>query len=246
MDLTQNIQETQKIVADLLKDLPADSEVEVELPSECRAYKLIDPAAPVTIRPLTFEDEKSMLTGGKGADPVNIVLQRCVSNVSVGDLLPMDKMFLLLKLREISYGDDYTVMLLCPECNGENEITVKLSDLTVNPVPDDFTGVEEVFLKGIKKKVTIRLPRVKDERYITSLDDIETNLWRFVSAIEKYTDPAVIAQVIKKLPVRDIKTIMAALKTDYGVERKVKLDCRHCKAVSVVDLPISENFFEAN
>jgi hypothetical protein len=158
----------------------------------------------------------------------------------------MDKMFLLLKLREISYGDDYQVLLICPKCQGENEVTIKLSTLSVNYVPDDFDGVETIKLPGIKREAQVRFPRVKDERHLDDIESLESNLWRFVVSIGGSKDAAVIAAVIKKLPLVDLKLILKTMKTQYGVERKVKLDCRHCKAVSVVDLPLNENFFEVN
>jgi len=128
----------QKIIDDILKELPTDTAVEVELPSECKVYELEDPDMPVTIRPMTFEDEKSIVSAKKEQDPVNLVLQRCVTNVKILDLLPMDKLFLIMKLREISYGDDYNTLLICQECKAENPTTIKLSQLNVNPVPDDF------------------------------------------------------------------------------------------------------------
>ena len=55
----------QEIIEGLLKDLPSDTAVEVELPSECRAYELEDPDLPVTLRPMTFEDEKCIVSAKK-------------------------------------------------------------------------------------------------------------------------------------------------------------------------------------
>ena len=47
----------QKIVDELLKDLPSETAIEVVLPSENRAYDTMENDAPVTLRPMTFEDE---------------------------------------------------------------------------------------------------------------------------------------------------------------------------------------------
>ena len=70
----------EKIVDEILKDLPIDSFIEVNLPSENRVYTLEDPAAPITLRPMTFEDEKQIVNAKKDQDPVNIILQRCSNN----------------------------------------------------------------------------------------------------------------------------------------------------------------------
>ena len=55
-----------EIINELLKDLPSENAIEVELPSECRVYKLIDPEQGITIRPMTFEDEKVLVSKKRG------------------------------------------------------------------------------------------------------------------------------------------------------------------------------------
>jgi len=46
----------QQIIDNILGSLPTSVETEVILPSEARLYTLIDPAIPITLRPMTFED----------------------------------------------------------------------------------------------------------------------------------------------------------------------------------------------
>ena len=234
----------QKIIDELLKELPTDTMVEVELPSECRVYELEDPNMPVTIRPMTFEDEKSIVSAKK--DPVNLVLQRCVTNVKILELLPMDKLFLIMKLREISYGDDYNTLLICQECKAENPTIVKLSQLNVNPVPDDFEDPITVTLPQLTKDIKVRQPRVRDEKVFADTATALDQLWRFVVEIDGHTDKSIIAAVIDKLPLKDVRTLLNAIKSDYGVDTKIKFVCEDCGGVSVVDLPIDANFFDVS
>ena len=242
----QNDEAKQAVIDDILKELPTDTAVEVELPSECRVYKLDDPGAPITIRPMTFEDEKALVSAGKAQDPVNLILQRCTTNIQVMDLLSMDKLYLIMKLREISYGDDYNTLLICSHCQAENPTTVKLSQLNVNPVPDDFQDPITVSLPSINKKAKVRLPRVRDERIMTDTDAALDQIWRFVSEIDGHTDKSIIAAVVDKLPLKDIRTILNAIKTDFGVDTKIKFQCDSCGGVTIVDLPIDANFFDVN
>ena len=242
----QNDSAKQEIIEDLLKELPTDVAVAVDLPSECRAYELEDPEMPVTIRPMTFDDEKSIVSAKKEEDPVNLVLQKCVTNIKVSDLLPMDKLYLIMKLREISYGDDYNTLLLCNHCGAENPTTVKLSELNVNPVPDDFKDPTTIILPELQKEVVVRLPRVKDERIFMDSATALDQLWRFVVSIDKHTDKSIIAPVIDRLPLRDVRTILNSIKSEYGVDTKVKFACKDCGGVSVVDLPIDAGFFDVN
>jgi hypothetical protein len=236
----------QKIVEDILKDLPVDSSVEVELPSENKVYTLEDPGAPITLRPMTFEDEKQIVNASKNQDPVNIILQRCTTNINISDLLSIDKLYLIMKLREISYGDDYNTLMICSICNEENPITVKLSQLNVNPVPDDFTDPVEVTLPTINKTCKVSLPRVRDEKLLTDVSKTLDEIWRFIKEIDGQTDKSIISAVVNKLPIKDMKTILNAMKTEFGVDTKIKFGCNNCKEVSVIDLPIDANFFDVS
>jgi len=245
-NIPQNDEAKQAVIDEILKELPTDTAVEVDLPSECRVYKLEDPGAPITIRPMTFEDEKALVSAGKGQDPVNIILQRCTTNIQVMDLLSMDKLYLIMKLREISYGDDYNTLLICSHCQAENPTTVKLSQLNVNPVPDNFEDPITVMLPSIKKEAKVRLPRVRDERMMVDTESALDQMWRFVSEIDGHTDKSIIAAVVDKLPLKDVRTILNSIKTDFGVDTKIKFECNSCGGVTVVDLPIDANFFDVN
>jgi len=246
LNAPQNAEAKQAIIDDILKELPTDTAVEVDLPSECRVYNLEDPGAPITVRPMTFEDEKALVSARKDQDPVNLVLQRCTTNIKIADLLSMDKLYLIMKLREISYGDDYNTLLVCSHCKAENPTTVKLSQLNVNPVPDDFQDPVTVTLPVINKEAKVRLPRVRDERVLMDSEEALNQIWRFVVEIDGHTDKSIIAAVVDKLPLKDVRTVLKAIKTDYGVDTKVKFECTNCGGVTVVDLPIDANFFDVN
>jgi len=236
----------QQIIEELLKGLPPEVAVEVSLPSEGRVYSLPDPTAMITIRPMTFEDEKSLVSASKGQDPINIILDRCCSNLNISELLPMDKLYLIMKLREISYGDDYNTLLVCPSCKEENPTTVHLSELNVNPVPDDFSDPVDVELPSLGKVAKVRLPRLRDEKYMKTTEAALANIWRFVPQIDQYADTQIVSAVLKKLPIKDMRLILKAMKTEYGVETKIKFNCTSCDTQSVVELPIDSNFFDVN
>jgi hypothetical protein len=244
-NLPVDVEGRDKVIEELLSNLPSDTAIQIDLPSECRVYKMEDPGAPITLRPMTFEDEKVIVNAKKNQDPTNLVIERCTSNISIQELLPLDKLYILLKLREISYGDDYNVNLICPACKAENPTTVKLSELNVNPVPDDFEDPVEIMLPALQKTVKVRRPRVKDDKYFAD-QSILDQLWRFVTEIDGHTDKAIIAKVVERLPIKDTRSILNAMRTEYGVDTRVKFACNDCKEVSVVDLPIDANFFNVS
>jgi len=236
----------QQIVDDILKELPISSDIEVELPSRCLAYKLPNPEKSVTIRTMSFDDEKLLATSKGKADPIGIILSRCVTNINVTELFPMDKLYLLLKLREISYGDEYNCTVPCPHCSTENKMCIQLSQLPVVQVPDNFEDKMEVDLPVLKKKAIVKMPRAKDEPYLSDLDKVSTNLWRFIEKIDNYEDKVIISKVLEKLPIKDIKTITNALKIEFGVQTKISMECSQCRKPSTHELPITPNFFDVN
>ena len=236
------------IINDLLKDIKQDESVEVELPSKGFLYKFEDEDKKVVyLRPMTFEDEKHLTMVQRSAkDPANLLLERCVSNLDVNQLTSSDKLYLILKLREISYGDTYDARVVCPKCNAEAEIGIDISNLPVKELPENFVDPVTVTLPKLGKEAKVRIPRVKDEQYFKNSKTASDQIWRFVTEVAGITDKSIIAELIKKLPLVDIKTIINAMGVQYGVETKIHYDCDFCGGGSIIDLPINENFFNVN
>jgi len=53
-----NKQTEKQILATLLKNVPSNDAVPVSVPSKNRFYNLIDSAKPISLRPMTFDDER--------------------------------------------------------------------------------------------------------------------------------------------------------------------------------------------
>ncbi len=83
----------------------------------------------IRIRAFTFEDEKilrGIQNANQGDKVITQLISRCVEGVDVADLTIFDKTFLLFKLREISYGDEYNIEGECGGCGTPNELLVTL------------------------------------------------------------------------------------------------------------------------
>lgn len=239
----------QSEVDDILSTLPTETETEILLPSKGKFYGDSCPHGKIKIRPLTFSDEKALLStkNAKNNDPVSLILSRCVSGVETGNLLFMDKMFIVMKIREISYGDEYLVNVKCSECVVENPLRFILSQLDITYIPDDFEDPRELDLPVLKKKVKVRLPRVHDENYMVTPERMLDNLWRFIVEIDGNSKSTVISKVITQLPSADVHTIVNALTVnDYGIETKARFDCDKCGFTNHIALPLTENFFSVN
>jgi|TARA_R110002110_G_scaffold37038_1_gene122748 hypothetical protein len=233
------------IIQDLLSKAPTQEAIEVDLPSQNKFYKLIEPSLPITLRPMNFEDEKSMVSNkNANSDVLNILLGRCVSNVSIGSILLFDKLFLLMKLRQISYGEDYTATISCPQCRRENNVSFDLSKLKINYVEDNATNPFEVKLPVIDKVVKVQFPRIEDEKYFSNLEGLTSNLWRFVEDIDGHSKKPIISGVLKKLPLKDMHVLMNTIQgKEYGLDTTVRFACNYCTYHEKMDLPITADFF---
>ena len=237
---------TQEAVDSILENLPTELETDVSLPSKCKFYTLPDPASPVTVRPMTFEDEKAIATIKKSdrMDPISYLLSKCVSNLNIGDLLLMDRLYLLYKIREVSYGPEYPVSITCPKCTLDSEVKIDISKLLLNEVPDDLSDPRKVTLPILKKDATVRFPRLREEKYVNFLGSKKIQLWRFIEDIDGNRDKKVIAKVLEKLPLTDTHIIISEImKPDYGLDSKINFICGECDEETVIDIPIGENFF---
>jgi len=237
-------EDTDSKLKDLFGDLPPESDTLVNLPSEGRFYP--ENSNPqVIISPIKFEDEKDIVSNLRNkVNPVNLLLSKCVKGLDSQRLLLIDKMFLLLKIRAISYGEIYPASIVCPKCSTESKIEINLNQLIVNPIPSDVTDPREVTLPKVKKTAKVRFPRISDEAYLTSQEEIYSNLWRFVIELNGSNDPVFIAKAIPKLPIMDIKKLVKEiLRDDLGLNPKILFECGHCKTITKIEVPVNENFF---
>lgn len=227
----------------LFKDMPTEVETVIKLPSEGRFYENKTPT--VTIRPLTFEDEKQLAGNLKGnVNPINLILSRCVKDFPINSMLLIDKLFVLLKIREISYGAGYPASITCPKCNSDSEVKIELNSLVVRDIPSDLEDPRTVILPKLKKPAKARFLRVKDEPFILNQEEIYTNLWRFIPEINGITDPAFIARAISKMTAMDVKTLIKeVMRPDLGLDPRFIFDCASCGHSAEMAVPINENFF---
>lgn len=242
MDNQNNNPEQPNVLDSLLENVPLETDVVVDLPSEGKFYRNF---SQVTIKPMTFEDEKSVIASSKkGIDPINVLLENCVKGINISDLLLFDKMYILMKLREISYGENYNFSITCPKCGEESDVKMSFAHLLVNKVPVEVEDPREITLPVSKKKITVRFPRVRDEIYLKNAEMASNSLFRFVNKVETYDDVVLINNFIKKLPLKDIKVLMKEInRPDLGLDPRFLFDCTACEKLSEMEVPITPDFF---
>jgi hypothetical protein len=226
-------------IKDILGDKVDTQYITIELPSNGAAY-----SKEVQLRPFNFEDEKFALSNKvKKSDFINVLLDRCLKDVSVDSLLLCDKNYLITKLKEISTGSDVSMLVLCGSCGVESNVMVDLTLLKVNSFEDEEIPIK-FKLDSLDKEAVVRPARVQDEKNISTFETFSNNLWRFVESIHGVEDKAVLSEVLPKLPVQDVHKIMKFVNmSDYGIVDEFNYVCDACGNQQVVEVPLTANFF---
>ena len=237
---------------------------EVILPSR----GLLNPEIPegkVVQRCMLVKDQK-FLSGGaqKAADALNEVIKRTIvspENIDLMDLTVTDTMFLLFKLRQLSYGDTYKFYTRCPECGKKIQVSIDLSELGVTTLEENY-----------KEKLIVKLPRRGDTVYVKLMTNRDTAdadkeirkrrkknpnddsayTLRLVYAIEKVemtdgttiTHPLDIEKYVDALTDYDAAAIAYARDlTSFGLDTSVEEKCPECGEDIEVGLNFSGDFF---
>jgi len=236
-------------VPDILRELLGEvnekmSWVAVDLPSKGQAYTDLDA---VEIRPFSFEEEKSLRSISKvsqGREVIQKIFASCVRGIPHDALTIPDKNYILFKLREISYGNEYPVVFKCTNCTTENRMRVEIDQIPVNYVPDNYQEPFSFMLPDSQKEAMAVSPRAKDEDYMATGEVLTQNLWRFVQSIGGYKDKIIIKKFIEATTARDVATIRDTLmKADYGLDQDVTFDCIECGSGQQGSIPLNEHFF---
>ena len=132
-----------------------------ELPSQGKIYDVaLDPH--VRLRSMTVRDEmkRQSQTNAPHRTLCEIIDTCLVTKLPIRcyDLCIGDYEYLLHKLRVVSYGPDYKMVVGCPHCTSVYEETINLDDLKVKEV--DFNELEnnlKFTLPASKKEIKIKL-----------------------------------------------------------------------------------------
>ena len=235
---------------------------EVEFPSRGKFYT--DGTAPgiIHVRCMTGEEEQILATPRhiKKGQAINMIFKNCVREPIVAEnLLTIDRTWLLIYLRGISYTPDYEVSVRCTECNTKFETVIDLDAMLVNKCPDNF-GPENLTdtLPKSKYKISYRLPTGKDENLIQEHRDLRIrknadggadDTWNYrasllITDIEGLTDQIAIQALISRLPIQDVAYIRTLLtEPPFGVETKVSVICPNCSEEFQVEMPMDTSFF---
>ena len=252
-------------LASLLENLKSQSYVfeEIKLPSLGRFYNGEDgPQNGILhIRPMTGEEEQILATPRfvKKGQAIDMIFQRCLQEkYNVKNLLSIDRTFLLIYLRGISYGPEYEVEIKCPSCDKKFATTIDLDVIPVDTCPDNFGPDLTDKLPKSGFRFTYRLSNGKDETELqehrerrlkqygdsTADDTLTYRITQLLTNIEGIQDKNEINLVVKNLPVQDVAYLRNIINDPpFGLDTKIPLNCAGCYEEFDVELPLDTGFF---
>jgi hypothetical protein len=234
----------------------------VTLPSKGKFYNGEDGPTDgeISIRPMTGEEEQILATQRfiKKGTALDMIFSRCIKEpFKVENLLTVDRTYLLIYLRGISYSNIYEVEIKCPECDSKFSTELDLNELEVEYCPENFGPLLEDKLPTSGLSFSYRLSRGGDETEIQrhrerrvknfgdSTDD--TLIYRtalLIERIEGITEKRELQTLVKNLPISDVNYLRnCTSEPPFGVDTKVQIACPMCLAEFEVELPLESNFF---
>jgi len=173
-------------------------------------------------------------------------------------LLTIDRTYMLIYLRGISYSPNYDVEVKCPECEKKFGTTIDLNTLYVEPCPVDYGPTLQDVLPTTKLPFSYRLSTGRDEQEITEYRDRRIKAFGDASAddtliyrtsmlldnIDGLTNKGELQILLKNLPISDVSYVRNCInEPPFGVDTNVEITCPSCLQDFEVDLPLEANFF---
>ena len=261
-DRTSNLRiQGSEALEDLLQQLSSNHVwEEIELPSKGKFYENLD--ATVNLRPMTGEEEQILATPRfiRKGQAIDMIFQRCIrENVDTEELLSIDRTFILIYLRGISYTPEYDVEIKCSSCDTKFNTVIDLNSLEVESCPETF---DEKSLKGVLPTsgfdYKFKLATGGDEQAVSNYrekrirmfgdqSEDDTLLYRtavLLEHVERVSDTKELVMLLKRLPISDVSHLRNQInEPPFGVNTDVGLVCPSCMEEFTVDLPLEANFF---
>lgn len=233
------------------------------LPSHGKVYEEeVNPE--VTLSSMTTKHEMLRLSANEDSQKLMAdIIDDCIQSdvgISAYDMCLPDYQFLMYKLREVTFGNEYEMTGICPFCGMQNNIPVDLDELEVKEFSDEMLDLMEVELPAsdCTIEITMQTPRLLDtiskqakqaRRKIKSKENPYI-LYLLLNSITKKDgedfNSVVEEQWVRNLPLSDTNRILSAiekLNTAFGMELSVYHTCNICGEEIVAPFRVNETFF---
>jgi hypothetical protein len=237
---------------------------EVTLPSKGLFYKGALEGGVLTIQAWTTKDQK-LLAGAESVGPD--LSSRLIANgiltpgVKMDDLITQDRMFLLVNIRALSYGELYRFQWRC-EGGCKRQVADELDllrDIKINYAEDGWKEPFDFKLPS-GKILTLRYLRHEDEKAISSFaKNVHKNRTKSDGEPEYYYRIARRLVEVDGVPQNDVRSTMEMLEGlqgmdslrlldgldyhEFGLDTELTRRCNACGWEEEMILPLGREFF---
>ena len=237
---------------------------EIKLPSMGKFYDGEDGPTDgiLHVRPMTGKEEQILATPRwvKGGKAMDMIFESCIQEgYDPVNLLSIDRTYLLIFLRVISYAPEYEVEIKCPDCATKQSSVIHLNELDVEECSNNF-GPEKLddtlpttgFTFGYRlgtghDELEVSKHRERKAKWFGERSGDDTLLFRMANLIEYIEDinhKKDIQTILEQLPVSDVNYIRNVVnEPPFGVDTKIPQVCVSCMSEFDIDLPLEANFF---
>ena len=238
---------------------------EYELPSLGKVYpEKVNPR--IRLKSMTTQHElKRLAPSERQYQNLCEILDDCMIDdlgISAYDLCMADFMYVLHKLRVVTYGPLYRVVSSCPICKSERSYDINLDELKVAKYDaDNFAELSQFTLPktGKRIKLTMQTPRMNDEALLRekeiqrktkgqSTDSAFLfNLQMIIDTVDgQRLDIIKSEDFIRDLPMMDTNYIIQKnqkLVESFGIKQESELHCPICGLDYTSSFRLGQNFF---
>lgn len=221
----------------------------------------------VEIRGMTTREEDILMSRAliRKGTVISELIKSCITTqgVDVQGLVGGDRNALMVAIRILGYGNEYSGNLECPKCEHKNDINVDLNaleikTLDINPVelgsnvfsftlPQSKAEVKFKFLTGKEEEEILATLEMKKKKGIQNDNVITTRLIHSIVSINGVTDKSKLAQFISFMPAIDSVKLRGYMDDiEPGMDMKFEFTCSNCDHYEVMPLPLGPSFFWPN
>ncbi len=213
----------------------------------------------VHVHPMSTYDEILMKTPDKlfSGEAVNEVFVRCIPQIlKPTELLARDVDFLLVCLRQVTFGDELEIKYThdCKEANN-NSYMVNISTFLTNTKRIEPTSVGSIYSTNMENNQIVKLHPAKFKDVLKMYQDVNTGdhstedelsmtvfiIKSVIHSVDEITDDKMIEQWIQKIPAGWVRHLSSVIEqtSDFGPDFTFETKCKDCGAEIQIESPIN-------
>lgn len=233
------------------------------LPSHGKVYEE-DVNPEVTLSSMTTKHEMLRLSANEDNQRLMAeIIDDCITSdvgISAYDMCLPDFQFLMYKLREVTFGNEYEMSGICPFCGTRQDMVVDLDELEVKEFTEDMFDYMEVELPqdGSVVEITMQTPRLLDtiskqvkqsKRKVKNRENPHILYLMLNSIIKKDGEDFSVLEGehwLRNLPLGDANRIIASidkLNNSFGLQLSVYHTCELCGEEIIAPFRVNDTFF---